>query len=406
MLFFVNLQKMNQLLTTASEIQAMCDAIYEQNHDKTPKLVGIDTEFIREATFAPIIELIQVSAPESIFLIDAAAFHDKPTELVPFLNLLQDPELIKVVHAAQGDQESIWMNFHTIMTPLFDTAVAASLCGLGDTIGLASLLQQTLDIKIQKGHARTNWSLRPLSETVLEYAKNDVKFLIEVALLLFKKLDEFGRKDLAFELSKKWCDPKVFDFPLAETAKRLLNRRSKSAQDLDLLMRLIAFRETLAKQLNAPRKWVLDDQTLVAICLAKPQDLAWLENLRGISRIIKPEHLEQILAIVGAPQPENLTPWNSKDPLDDSKIKLALSLFQIFLDTLCDNKQISSRQVISKKQMLELMTSDFASFETFCQTPLLHPNSMELLGAEIWDFLQGRSLLGLKNKQIGIFPKP
>src|SRR6185312_2532005 len=153
------------LITTAGQIRELADKL------KGRDIIAFDTEFIRESTFYPIVEIIQVATDEESWLVDAQAFKKgfRPGPrggydpgLEPLLDIFRDKSILKIVHAAQGDQECLYTSFGVLATPSLDTAVAASLCGLGDGIGLSKLLKAVLDVEIKKGHARTNWSVRPL----------------------------------------------------------------------------------------------------------------------------------------------------------------------------------------------------------------------------------------------------
>ena len=133
-------------------------------------VIAFDTEFIRESTFFPIVEIIQVATDEESWLIDAQAFKKgyRPgaqggfnSDLQPLLDVFTNPSILKILHAAQGDQECLYTSFGVTASPTLDTAVAASLCGMGDGIGLSKLVKSVMGVELKKGHARTNWSVRP-----------------------------------------------------------------------------------------------------------------------------------------------------------------------------------------------------------------------------------------------------
>src|SRR4051794_37717944 len=184
------------LINSAGQIQELAAKL------KGRDVISFDTEFIRESTFYPIVEIIQVATDERSWLVDAQAFKKgfRPGPrggfdpgLQPLLDIFQDKSILKIVHASQGDQECLYTAFGAVATPSLDTAVAASLCGLGDGIGLSKLLKAVMDVDLKKGHARTNWSVRPLPAQLLEYAHADVEHLVQLGRKLSAKLEEAGR---------------------------------------------------------------------------------------------------------------------------------------------------------------------------------------------------------------------
>ena len=170
-----------ELVSTAEEIQKIALAL------KGQPLIALDTEFIRESTFYPIVEIIQVATAEEAWLIDAKAFKKNfrpgpmggfDPAINPLLEILRDSKILKIFHAAQGDQECFYTSFGIVASPSIDTAVAGSLLGYGDGVGLGKLLKTVLDVTIKKGHARTNWGVRPLPRQLSEYALADVEYLV------------------------------------------------------------------------------------------------------------------------------------------------------------------------------------------------------------------------------------
>jgi len=151
------------LISTAEQILELVQAL------KGQEIIAFDTEFIRENTFYPIVEIIQVATETDSWIVDAQAFKKnfKPgaqggydPAIRPLLEVFKDRSVLKILHAAQGDQECLYTSFGVVAEPVLDTSVAASLCGYGDNIGLGKLLKAVVNVTIKKGHARTNWSVR------------------------------------------------------------------------------------------------------------------------------------------------------------------------------------------------------------------------------------------------------
>src|SRR4051812_44168405 len=212
------------MLSTERELRELAEELKGQS------IIAFDTEFIRESTFFPIVEIIQVATRDKTWLVDAQAFKKgyRPgpnggydSGLDPLLEVFKDPNILKIVHAAQGDQECLYTSFGVVASPTLDTAVAASLCGYGDGIGLGKLLKSVLDVVVTKGHARTNWSVRPLPEQLLEYAHADVIYLVELGKKLLDHLDQAGRRNWALELSAKWEDTSLYQTDISGITQKL-----------------------------------------------------------------------------------------------------------------------------------------------------------------------------------------
>src|SRR3954464_14479302 len=218
------MKTLSGLLSTADEILDLAQKL------KGSEIIAFDTEFIRESTFFPIVEIIQVATKSESWLVDAQAFKRNyrsgnpqafDPALNPLLSVFTNPKILKIVHAAQGDQECLFTSFGVVASPTLDTAVAASLCGYGDGIGLGKLLKSVLDVVVTKGHARTNWSVRPLPEQLLDYAHADVIYLVNLGRILLAKLDEIGRKKWALELTAQYENMALYHPNFEEIAQKL-----------------------------------------------------------------------------------------------------------------------------------------------------------------------------------------
>ena len=264
------------LISNPDELHELCRRL------STVKELAFDTEFIRESTFYPQLEIIQLATLEEAWLIDIQAFNKK--ELKPLADIFTNPEILKVVHAAHGDQECLLAAMDVLAINVFDTAVGASLCGLGDSIGLGNLMKQTLGIDHPKAYARTNWSKRPLPKPVLEYAILDVKHLIQVAHHLFEKLDQMDRRQWSFELSGKFSDRLLYEVPPEEITKRLAQSGKFNLKDYGILLELVCWREKRVRELNVPRRWLAEDGVLVDLTKVKPSTLEQLQSFRGLSK--------------------------------------------------------------------------------------------------------------------------
>src|SRR4051812_5334577 len=221
------------LITDPKRVEEMANELRNQ------AVIGIDTEFIRETTFFPKIALIQVASRNQSWLVDPVALD--PEALKPFLEVLCDKKILKVMHAAFADQEVLYWTYGKIAEPVLDTAVAAALCGYGDNVGLAKLAKDVLRIHLHKGRARVKWLARPLPKELLHYAQQDVEFLVNLGGQMEEWLRQKGRWEWALEESQ--VDPSEFDTPPDDIAHRLAKSGQLDESTYLALRELVRWRE-------------------------------------------------------------------------------------------------------------------------------------------------------------------
>jgi len=262
------------LITTSRALAEACRRLSQHN------FITVDTEFLRETTFWPKLCVVQIASPEEAIAVDALA---EGLDLAPFFDLMADPKLTKVFHAARQDIEIIWNLARLVPAPLFDTQVAAMVCGFGDQISYGELVQSIDKVTLDKSSRFTDWSRRPLSEAQVQYAIADVTYLRDIYHYLREKLEATGR--LA------WLDDEMALLTSSATyeqnpehAWERFRNRVRRPRDLAVLIELAAWRETEAQSRDIPRGRVLKDDTLMEIVQAAPRTLEELGNLRAFPR--------------------------------------------------------------------------------------------------------------------------
>ena len=385
-----------ELLSSPSEIRALAANL------KQKKIIAFDTEFIRETTFYPVVEIIQVATDEESWLIDAQAFFvkdggEKREGLRPLLDIFEDRSILKVLHAAQGDQECLFTAFGVVATPSFDTAVAASLCGYGDGIGLGNLLKAVLGVTIKKGHARTNWSVRPLPAQLSEYAHADVIHLVEAAEKLISELDQLKRKDWALELSAKWEDKKLYMPDPDGLANKLGKGGRLDQKGYAALVELVRWREERVRQLNLPRRWVADDNILMDLAQVRPKDIAHLSAFRGLNKGELKNSGEAILtALQRASESAPISaPKNPRTEMATGEESQAVELLKCYVGILADRQQVAIKHLMNAAQLLPLLRSQVTTVEDFVTQGVLSESSARLIGPEVLAMLQGKRALSL-----------
>jgi ribonuclease D len=362
-------------------------------------IICFDTEFIRESTFYPKLEILQIATPEEAWLIDCQAV--SPAAMKPLLEVFTDPKVLKIVHAAHGDQECLLSAYDTLAAPLFDTAVGASLCGLGDNIGLGNLIRSVLGIELPKGYARTNWSKRPLPKPVLEYALLDVKHLIEVAQILFERLDKNGRRAWALELSSKFCDRKLYEVPPEDIAKRLAQSGKFNVKDYPVLLELVRWREARVRELDVPRRWLAEDGVLIDLAKVKPTTADQLQGFRGLSKgEAKLPHAKRILSAIqnGLERPEEVPSdiKRRREIQPNSDEALAMDVLRVALSLFSDRYSIAAKHIIQPQNLLSVVRLHSKSPEELAASGLVSPQLGTEGMAQLFGFLRGESGLFLE----------
>ena len=262
---------MTHLITTQKELEAALAELRRSD------FVTIDTEFIRETTFWPELCLIQMAAPGVTALVDPLA---PEIDLAPFFALMADERIVKVFHAARQDIEIIFHLGDLIPHPVFDTQVAAMVCGFGDSVSYDQLVQKITGERLDKSSRFTDWRHRPLSEKQLDYALADVTWLIDVYTHLRDRLERDDRAHWLNEEMELLTARETYD-PHPEDAWKRLKMRVKKPQELAVVQAVAAWRDREARERNVPRGRVLKDDAIYEIAQQAPRDSTALGRLRS-----------------------------------------------------------------------------------------------------------------------------
>ncbi|MFK0204409.1 ribonuclease D [Agrobacterium sp. NPDC090283] len=244
------------------------------------EFITIDTEFLRETTFWPELCLVQMASPTLEVLVDPLA---KGLDLTPLFELMANPNVVKVFHAARQDIEIIYHLGGLIPHPIFDTQVAAMVCGFGDSISYDQLVQKIKNVQIDKSSRFTDWSRRPLTEKQLDYALADVTHLRDVYLSLKAQLEREGRSLWLTEEMDVLESRDTYDMHPDDAWLRLKSRLRKPTE-LAILKFIAAWREREARSRNVPRSRVLKDDAIFEIAQQQPKDAEALSRLRTIPK--------------------------------------------------------------------------------------------------------------------------
>ena len=245
----------------------------------TSAYVAVDTEFMREQTFWPKLCLVQLASPDVEAIVDPLA---EGIDLAPFWELMGNRSVVKVFHAARQDLEIVHVATGTLPAPIFDTQVAAMVCGFGDSISYVNLVKRIAGQDLDKSSRFTDWSRRPLSQKQLLYALGDVTHLRKVYASLKQTLEASGRAHWLDEEMATLLDPATYE-TLPEDAWRRLKLKVRSRKSLAVMIELAAWRERAAQSQDVPRSRIIRDEALYDIASQMPTETKQLAELRTLS---------------------------------------------------------------------------------------------------------------------------
>jgi ribonuclease D len=261
-------------ITHTRELAQVCERMAKHRY------VTVDTEFLRESTYYPLLCVAQMATEDEAVVIDALA---PGIDLNPFFDLLNDEKVVKVFHAARQDIEIVWNMAGKIPHPIFDTQVAAMVLGYGDSISYDQLVQRITGDQLDKSHRFTDWTRRPLSDAQLTYAVSDVTHLRDVFLKLDADLHKRGRASWVEAEMAILTSPETYRAD-PERAWERLKSRVRKPKDLAVLMEVAAWREREAQTRDVPRSRVLKDDVLGDIATHHPTSIEKLGHLRSLPK--------------------------------------------------------------------------------------------------------------------------
>lgn len=331
-----------QTITTTDELRAFCEGAAEHPY------VTVDTEFLRERTYYSKLCLIQLAMPgnddSNAVLVDPLV---EDLSLDPLMDLFRDENVVKVFHAARQDLEIFQVDNGVIPKPLFDTQVAAMVCGFGEQVGYETLVKRIVKQPLDKSSRFTDWSRRPLSDAQKTYALADVTHLRQIYEFLAAKLEETGRARWVGEELATLLDPQTY-VTLPQDAWKRIKTRSNSPRFLAIVRELAAFRESYAQERNVPRNRVYKDDALVELASTKP---ATMNDLGG-SRLLLREARKGAIAdgILAAVKAGQECPKEDLPKVDNDRDKLQVNpaladLLRVLLKAKTESSGVASKLI-------------------------------------------------------------
>ena len=376
------------LITSSQALAEFCAAL------RGAPYIAVDTEFMREKSYHSRLCLVQVAYGEHAAAIDPLA---KGIDLTPLGDLLLDPAIVKVLHAATQDLEIFLEKTGQVPAPVFDTQIAASVCGLGEQPGYAKLVSEILGVHIDKASQATDWSLRPLSDRQLSYALCDVTHLCGVYEALVARLEATGRSAWVKEEMEALLDPTRYRVEPREAWRRLKLRKEKR-QTLAVLRELAAWREQRAMDRDIPRGWVVRDEALVEIARHLPETESELARVRTIST--KVAQSQDGVAMLDAVTTALATPEETWPELPPKRRRISgheplVALLQALLTVRCTAHDVAPSVVARRSELDRIAT------ETDPDVPALKGWRRVVFGADALDLCAGRLALTGHEGRVG-----
>ncbi len=371
------------IITTTAELEEFSTAL------ATKPFFAVDTEFMREKTYWPILCLIQAAAEGVEAIIDPLA---KGIDLSPFLEVMANKSVIKVFHAARQDLEIFYQLMNQVPAPLFDSQIAAMACGFGDQIGYEPLMRALLNANIDKGSRFTDWARRPLSPAQLTYALSDATFLREAYPLLKQKLDE-NERDHWVEAELEALNAPGLYFVKPENAWKRLKLKGVRPKELGPVMKLAEWREREAQTRDTPRNRVLKDDAIYELARLRPASVSDLGRARSIpSGFEKSAAGAAILAAIAegikTPQdqlPALVKPDRNRPPAD------VIDLLKVLLKRQCDKYDVAPKLIAGTADLEAIALDDNADVKA------LSGWRREVFGDAALKLKRGELALRLKN---------
>ena len=353
--------------------------------------IALDTEFLREKTYYPKLCLIQIATTELVACIDPIALDD----LSPLLDVIFDTRITKVMHAARQDLEILYNIRGSVPVPVFDTQIAALLLGYPDQIGYGNLVKETLGVSLEKKHTRADWSLRPLSQDQVQYAADDVVYLVDVYQQLLEKLDRLERLDwLRGDFERLTSTDLYLNDPDKAWLKVKGGKRLKGTS-LSVLQVFSAWREKTARKKNIPKGWLMRDDVLIDLARLQPDSISSLGKIRGIGEGLVKRNGDYLLGLIEDAKKKPPQPLADREfrkrlsPSQDALVDVMMAVVRIS----AENNSLNPAVLATRKHLEILLAGETDS-------PLMQGWRKELIGDQLQALLNGELDLAVKDGEL------
>lgn len=382
------------LITDTASLAAICDRM------ASAEFITVDTEFMREKTYWPQLCLVQLGGADEAVAVDPLA---PGLDLSPLYRLFADERVLKVFHAARQDLEIFYHQGGGLPKPVFDTQIAAMVCGFGESVGYETLVVKLTNASVDKSARFTDWSLRPLSDRQLKYALADVIHLRVIFEKLRRRLESNGRESWLEEEMATLTASKTYALDPAQAFRRIKLRGRVKPRFLAVLRELASWREEEAQQRDLPRNRLLRDEALLEIAYHTPTTVADLARTRGLGqRMAEGKQGQELLGAVtrGLGMPEDQCP--TVEPVIElpRNVGEGTDLLKVLLRLKCNETGVAQKLVASSSDVEVL-----AAFAEKADVPALHGWRRQLFGEDALRLLRGELALAIDGKRLTVVPR-
>ncbi len=380
------------MISTSDQLAEFCQQLAKSDY------VAVDTEFMRQSTYWPQLCLIQLAAPDLEAVVDPLA---RNLDLAPFFELMSDPSVIKVFHAARQDVEIVFHLGNIIPLPIFDTQIAAMVCGFGEAASYSALVKRLLRKNLDKSSRFTDWSRRPLTEKQLRYALGDVTYLRTIYTKLTNRLEKTGRASWLKEEMDDLVNPLNYRTE-PEDAWRRLKNRARNKTELAVMIEVAAWREREAQKQNVPRNRVIKDDTIYDVLVQAPKSVEELSKLRtihdGFARSSRARDLVDAVRLGLSRPVEDLPDLPVNEPLPPSAAAVA-DLLRVLLKAVVAKHDVAAKLIATSEELDKIALNDEA------EVAALHGWRRELFGEDALAIKAGRIALTVQGGKIVALPR-
>ena len=376
------------VIADSTSLTKFCDRLIKSSY------ITVDTEFMRDQTYWPRLCLVQIADEHEAAAIDTLA---KGIDITPLMNLFTNPRILKIFHAARQDLEIFYRLMGRLPSPIFDTQIAAMVCGFGDSAGYDTLVRKLTDETIDKSSRFTDWALRPLSQRQINYALGDVTHLRQVYIKLNEMLGQNNRHNWMDEELSILRDTKNYTFE-PEDAWRRIKYRAPKPRFLAILKEVAAWREIEAQNKDIPRNRIVRDESLIEISHHAPKTINDLSRARGLSLKKAEGSLGKALlnaVKVGLNVPSENLPEVKRDAPLPKGIGPITDLLKVLLKLKCEKHDVAQKLIATVNDMEQI-----AAFGQNANVPALQGWRQEVFGIDALRLRSGQLAMVIKDHNL------
>lgn len=360
----------------------------------TSPYMAIDTEFLREKTYYARLCLIQVAIEGEVAIIDPFAIKD-----ITLLNdALTSPDVVKIFHASSQDIEILYHETGVVPRPVFDTQIAAALLGKSQQASYSSLVSSYCSVNLPKKDSFTDWSQRPLKDSQIRYAADDVVYLPQIYYDMVEVLNEKNRLHWLDEAFEEISSPEKYEIKPEERYRKLRRVNQLNAQQMAAAREFAAWRELKAQKINVPRKWIVSDEQIVEACRREARTIDELFMVRGMRESLRAEDARRAVACIkkGLSCPKEQLPQVHEKPKNEHNVDIVVDLMNAVVHLRARENHIAPQTLAPQAELMKLARGH----DDECE--LLKGWRYKVIGKELKELLKGKFSLRIADGNLEI----